>query len=491
MSYTPEQWKEMQSNGAEPFRSNVESNINEITEIVTLKENVVIAGMDVVDGIFPEITIGYGIAVKDNTKLRLTQDIILDFENMNDYFDSPSSISEGYKIIALKYTYVLTRPAPYFEIKILDSIPLDTTPYLFLKVVEVLFNGGTYSFGDVLDYLPSDPTYKRQYAKTQIPPGGLTNQVITKLSDEDYDFTWANGGGGGGGAVNTIKNNVTTVNLPSTALFSNLYVGQYNATTAEIRLAPPCLIDIEKLLITNENEIPYISDEICPYPETLKIYRNGKLELNDDLNPGHGAYKLRTEIVWNESNSGYDLEPGMDVIFIYPIADGSGGVLKFITERKEVTVLNESLQLSYIPYDLKLIRMSVNGKQCINNVIDPINYDFESNNHIFWNPTNSSTLNVGEKLYAEYMIVNRLGIDVNLTHELLEVTALNTLSPLSQTPIHPEAVMLYINGKFEVNDQWATGEGSFSVSGNTITWNSTNAEYDLEIGMTAFVIYYF
>ena len=31
-----------------------------------------------------------------------------------------------------------------------------------------------------------------------IPPGGLTGEVLTKLSNEDYDFDWQPGGGGGG-----------------------------------------------------------------------------------------------------------------------------------------------------------------------------------------------------------------------------------------------------------------------------------------------------
>lgn len=68
--------------------------------------------------------------------------------------------------------------------------------------------------------------------------------------------------------------------------------------------------------------------------------------------------------------------------------------------------------------------------------------------------------------------------------ELLTVTALNTLSALTNTPLG--AVTLLVNGLAEVSVGSPT---PFTVSGTAITWNATNATYSLETTDQVIAIY--
>jgi len=71
--------------------------------------------------------------------------------------------------------------------------------------------------------------------------------------------------------------------------------------------------------------------------------------------------------------------------------------------------------------------------------------------------------------------------------ELLTVTALNVVSNLSLTPNNAANVTLIVNGKTE----FAVGSGpSFGVASTTITWNSSNAGYNLETTDIVYAQYY-
>lgn len=66
------------------------------------------------------------------------------------------------------------------------------------------------------------------------------------------------------------------------------------------------------------------------------------------------------------------------------------------------------------------------------------------------------------------------------TPEVLNVTALNTISNLSNAPTAAGNVILYVNTKPE----FAVGAlPSFSVSGQAITWNAANAGYSVTTTM--------
>lgn len=65
--------------------------------------------------------------------------------------------------------------------------------------------------------------------------------------------------------------------------------------------------------------------------------------------------------------------------------------------------------------------------------------------------------------------------DGRMKVELLTVTATNTISDLSLTPVAAGEVLLSVNGKTE---DGAAG-GAFSVSGKAITWSAVNAGYSV------------
>lgn len=60
------------------------------------------------------------------------------------------------------------------------------------------------------------------------PAGGTTGQVLTKLSDADWDYGWEDGGGGGGGTWTEIE-----INFGSTPV----YDAQFTITDASITSA--------------------------------------------------------------------------------------------------------------------------------------------------------------------------------------------------------------------------------------------------------------
>lgn len=71
--------------------------------------------------------------------------------------------------------------------------------------------------------------------------------------------------------------------------------------------------------------------------------------------------------------------------------------------------------------------------------------------------------------------------------EKLTVTATNTLSNISQAPAFPTKTLLFVNGKTEVA---VGGTPPFTVSGNVVTWNQTNAGYILETTDDVTIEYY-
>ena len=58
------------------------------------------------------------------------------------------------------------------------------------------FMGRTISVGD-----GADPDTTEVSVIDEVPASGTTGQVLTKVSDADYDITWADPAGGGGGGT--------------------------------------------------------------------------------------------------------------------------------------------------------------------------------------------------------------------------------------------------------------------------------------------------
>lgn len=75
-------------------------------------------------------------------------------------------------------------------------------------------------------------------------------------------------------------------------------------------------------------------------------------------------------------------------------------------------------------------------------------------------------------------------IEVN---EKLNVTATNVVSNLTSAPSISTRTKLFVNGKFETP---LGASPSFSVSGKVLTWNVTNAGYNLETTDVVLITYY-
>jgi hypothetical protein len=69
--------------------------------------------------------------------------------------------------------------------------------------------------------------------------------------------------------------------------------------------------------------------------------------------------------------------------------------------------------------------------------------------------------------------------------EVLEVTALNTIAPLTKNPSVPGAVQLVVRG---INEHGLSG-GGFTLIGKAITWVPGVAGYDLQVGWNVYALY--
>lgn len=115
-------------------------------------------------------------------------------------------------------------------------------------------------------------------------------------------------------------------------------------------------------------------------------------------------------------------------------------------------------------------------------------YSFESDTAIdFGVVYNFDFLRVPKNFAVAYSVgdTNIFKPIVQRVHsEKLTVTALNTVSDLTFTPLNNNSVMLYINGLQE-----NSFDGAFSVSGKTISINPTNLKYDVATTDTVIAMY--
>lgn len=131
---------------------------------------------------YTRVHIQDGVVIKDDVMINLTTTSVVDFDNLDNYLVSGSSITEtGWYYICLRYKYVKSKPAPVATIVILKPSErgLLTTPgtqeeLLFLIAVPVVT--GEYPPGtprNVIDqatplsqYDPENPDNRRVYANT-------------------------------------------------------------------------------------------------------------------------------------------------------------------------------------------------------------------------------------------------------------------------------------------------------------------------------------
>lgn len=108
-----------------------------------------------------------GQCFKDDVLISIDSDFTVDLTDADFYVSGPPWNEAGYYLITLAYTYAKSIPAPRASIKIFKPSQHAslTSGYLFLKCLEVSFNGSTFQLDAVHDWVPDNTSIKREYAQ--------------------------------------------------------------------------------------------------------------------------------------------------------------------------------------------------------------------------------------------------------------------------------------------------------------------------------------
>jgi predicted RecA/RadA family phage recombinase len=175
----------------DPFASYNSDTVNKLTRMITNGDDYLFSpkAIDVIsDTTAPttHVVVTEGSAFKDDVWIQITAEHRVDFENSDFYVSFGGGFNEaGYYYVTLDYEYAKSRPAPRAAIKIFkpSQQSLLTERYLFLKAVNVIFNGSTFEISSLHDYDPGDPTVKRENTPVW---AGVENTLPTFNSDTDW-----------------------------------------------------------------------------------------------------------------------------------------------------------------------------------------------------------------------------------------------------------------------------------------------------------------
>jgi hypothetical protein len=152
-----------QQRAVDPYDSYHSNIVNRLTRMISRGENCLHSGhaIDVIaDGTSTtSILVTEGECFKDDVLLTITAPHTVDFTDLTNYVSAGGGFNEaGYYYILLEYTYQKSRPAPRAAVKILkpsQRANITATAYLFLKCVEVDFNGVSFEIVALHDNDPS------------------------------------------------------------------------------------------------------------------------------------------------------------------------------------------------------------------------------------------------------------------------------------------------------------------------------------------------
>lgn len=161
MSYIPKQQRSV-----DPYeRDRFSSAINRYSRIITAGKNVILHAnesflvtMNPNDTTNSIVDISPGLCVKDDVTIHVTEKYPIDF-NIEGFYDGESKglNSDGDYIIALKYNYARTVPAPKAEYRIVKNYNYFITHqinYLYISSVRVELVGGTYEIVNINNVHP-------------------------------------------------------------------------------------------------------------------------------------------------------------------------------------------------------------------------------------------------------------------------------------------------------------------------------------------------
>ncbi len=212
-----------QVRAVDPYSSYNSNVVNRLTRMVTRELGNTLHSshaMDVYKTDSTHITVHTGTAFIDDVVIQITSIYNADLEDADYYYGNPWN-EAGYYIVALAYNYVKAKPAPEAAIKIYkpsQHAAFLTSGHLFLKCLQVSFNGFTFQLDQVFDYVPGFPTtllrkYTQIYAGSEntLQPFDASEDeariIYVKDKDELYFGTSARWE-----AVFAIRDNIDTQN---------------------------------------------------------------------------------------------------------------------------------------------------------------------------------------------------------------------------------------------------------------------------------------
>jgi len=203
----------------DPFATYNSDTVNKLTRVVTHGESALENFMSIRGSInYPSLTqvkLTSGVIYKDDVRIELSSETIVDFEDPNFYVNFGAGFNEeGYYYILLEYLYQKSRPAPQAKIVILKPSQrslLDFDPnWVFLQAVKVDFNTPDFEIVTIYDEDPTAHNNKRKYIKvfsgteTRLPSfddtADPTRIVYDSQNDKfwfGYRDRWGEAGGGG------------------------------------------------------------------------------------------------------------------------------------------------------------------------------------------------------------------------------------------------------------------------------------------------------
>lgn len=164
-----------QTRQIDPFSSYNSNIVNALTRMITNGENCIYSShaIDVtLDSTSPltTVVVGTGRCFKDDVIINIDEEFRVDLEDGHFYLTMSPFNEAGYYLLVLDYSYVKALPAPEASIKILKPSQYSafTSQYLFLKAINVVFNGATFEISGLEDYLPSDPSICRKFTQAYV-----------------------------------------------------------------------------------------------------------------------------------------------------------------------------------------------------------------------------------------------------------------------------------------------------------------------------------
>jgi len=181
----------VQTRAIDPYSSYNSDIVNRLTRLITRGKNC-LHGTHAIDAYADStssntIIIIPGQCFKDDVIISIDQPMVVDLTSSDYYINHQNPWNEaGYYWLCLEYTYAKAKPAPQAKIRLLKPsqhhLFAQSGAFLFLKAIEVTFDGTVFNMGSLYDHDPSLPEMKREYAQVI---AGVEDSVPTFIQERD------------------------------------------------------------------------------------------------------------------------------------------------------------------------------------------------------------------------------------------------------------------------------------------------------------------